>query len=118
MKKCDRYLLFVLIGAALLIWPFGQRAFGISDAFKNNIYNPGALKPMDSVLKLRAGDRAPDFTLKSVSGEMISLKQYRGKKNVVISFVPLRGLPFVQTSGRVTILLKKYSIIMTPYCWE
>jgi peroxiredoxin (alkyl hydroperoxide reductase subunit C) len=51
------------------------------------------LKPSDSVLKLKAGDRAPDFTLKAVSGETVSLRQYRGKKNVVISFVPAAWTP-------------------------
>jgi peroxiredoxin (alkyl hydroperoxide reductase subunit C) len=44
-------------------------------------------------LKLKVGDRAPDFTLKAVSGETVSLRQYRGKKNVVISFVPAAWTP-------------------------
>jgi peroxiredoxin (alkyl hydroperoxide reductase subunit C) len=73
--------------------PASQAAFGISDAFKNNIYNPGLLKPTDSVTKLKAGDRAPNFTLKAVSGETVSLRQYRGKKNVVLSFVPAAWTP-------------------------
>ena len=68
-------------------------AFGASAAFKNNIYNPGQLKPIDSELKVKIGDPAPDFTLPSVSGENISLSQFRGKKNVVISFVPAAWTP-------------------------
>jgi peroxiredoxin len=36
---------------------------------------------------------APDFTLKAVSGKVISLKDYYGKKNVVISFVPAAWTP-------------------------
>ena len=32
------------------------------------------------------GDVAPDFTLPSVSEGDISLSQYRGQKNVVLSF--------------------------------
>ena len=32
------------------------------------------------------GDTAPDFTLPSVSDGDISLSQYRGEKNVVLSF--------------------------------
>ena len=94
MKEDGRLIL--LAGMILLIVlyaPSSQAAFGISDAFKNNIYNPGLLKPIDSVLKLKVGDRAPDFTLKAVSGEAISLRQYRGKKNVVISFVPAAWTP-------------------------
>lgn len=71
----------------------GGNAFGLSDAFKNNIYNTGNLKPIDSVLKLKVGEKVPDFTLPSISGEKISLYQLRGKKNVVISFVPAAWTP-------------------------
>jgi peroxiredoxin len=40
---------------------------------------------------ISVGDRAPDFTLKSKSGDMedISLSDYRDEKNVVILFFPL-----------------------------
>jgi len=94
MKVYSKHVVLVLlIGAFILSFPFVPAAFGISDAFKNNIYNPGLLKPTDSVLKLKAGDRAPNFTLKAVSGETVSLRQYRGKKNVVISFVPAAWTP-------------------------
>jgi len=97
MKKNSWHFRFVLLtGISLLIFvyaPASQAAFGLSDAFKNNIYNPGLLKPTDSVLKLKVGDRAPNFTLKAVSGDTVSLKQYRGKKNVVISFVPAAWTP-------------------------
>ena len=65
----------------------------ISEAYKGNIYQPGKLKPTDSVLKVRAGDQAPDFTLPSVTGEKVSLNQYRDKKNVVLSFVPAAWTP-------------------------
>jgi peroxiredoxin (alkyl hydroperoxide reductase subunit C) len=57
------------------------------------IYDPGKLKPKDSQAKLKVGDPAPDFTLPSLSGEKVSLSQYRGKKNVVISFVPAAWTP-------------------------
>lgn len=68
-------------------------AYGISEMFKDYIYQPGTLKPIDSMPKLKVGDRAPDFTLPAISGEKVSLKQYRGKKNVVISFVPAAWTP-------------------------
>jgi peroxiredoxin (alkyl hydroperoxide reductase subunit C) len=68
-------------------------AFGLSEAFKNNIYNPGKLKPIDSVLKVKVGEKVPDFTLPSISGEKISLHQLKGQKNVVISFVPAAWTP-------------------------
>ena len=68
-------------------------AFGASAAYKDNIYNPGLLKPVDSKLKVRVGESAPDFTLPSVAGEDITLSQFRGQKNVVISFVPAAWTP-------------------------
>lgn len=72
---------------------FCGAAFGLSEAYKGNIYNPGILKPIDSILKVKIGDPAPNFTLPSISGEKISLKQFAGKKNVVISFVPAAWTP-------------------------
>lgn len=83
----------VLVLGLAAIFCLSASAFGLSDAFKNNIYNPGILKPMDSVLKVKVGDRAPDLTLPAVSGEKISLSQYLGKKNVVLSFVPAAWTP-------------------------
>jgi peroxiredoxin (alkyl hydroperoxide reductase subunit C) len=77
---------------AVLILVCGQ-AFGLSEALKDNIYHPGKLKPIDSRLKVKVGDPAPDFSLPSVSGERVTLSQYRGKKNVVISFVPAAWTP-------------------------
>ena len=68
-------------------------AYAISEAYKENIYQVGTLKPIDSVLKVKVGNRAPDFTLSAISGEKISLKQYQGKKNVVLSFVPAAWTP-------------------------
>ena len=68
-------------------------AHGASEQFKGKIYNPGILKPVDSRTHLKVGMKAPDFTLQSVAGEKISLRQYRGKKNVVISFVPAAWTP-------------------------
>ena len=82
-----------IILAALFICFFAYNAHALSEAYKNNIYNPGKLKPVDSVLKVKIGQKAPDFKLKAVSGKMISLKDYHGKKNVVISFVPAAWTP-------------------------
>lgn len=78
---------------ALLVFFHPQAALSLSDAYKGNIYNPGMLKPVDSTLKVRLGEEAPNFTLKSVSGDTVSLSRYRGKKNVVISFVPAAWTP-------------------------
>jgi len=92
MQKNRLNRLILSIGV-LSIFTFSSMAYGLSDAFKENIYKVGTLKPIDSVPKLKVGDRAPNFTLPSVSGENISLSQYRGKKNVVISFVPAAWTP-------------------------
>jgi len=89
MKPALTYFTMTGFLAVLMISP----AFGGSAAFKDNIYNPGQLKPIDSTLNVKVGDVAPDFTLPSVSGEEVTLSQYRGKKHVVISFVPAAWTP-------------------------
>ncbi len=38
--------------------------------------------------ELRAGDRAPEFSLQSQSGDVVKLSDYIGKKNVVLYFYP------------------------------
>ena len=38
---------------------------------------------------IQVGDPAPDFTLKGSMGSQVTLSQYRGQKNVVLSFHPL-----------------------------
>ena len=43
--------------------------------------------------KIRIGDAAPDFTLISTSGQKISLKDYIGKKNIVLYFYPKDNTP-------------------------
>jgi peroxiredoxin len=85
------FALFVTAGLILcfMITP----VFGASAAYKDNIYNPGQLKPIDSKIKVSVGEPAPDFTLPSVAGEDVALRQFRGKKNVVISFVPAAWTP-------------------------
>ena len=88
-----RYIPIFLVSIHFVLFIFINPAFGASAAFKENIYNPGQLKPIDSTLKVKVGDLAPDFTLPAVSGEKITLSQYRGKKNVVISFVPAAWTP-------------------------
>jgi len=75
-----------LLGGAAAAW-------AISDAYKENIYNPGKLKPIDSKLKVKAGQRAPDFTRPAVGGGKVSLSQYRGKKNVMLTFIPAAWTP-------------------------
>lgn len=92
MEK-KRIVQFTLILVVLSVFVSVPMPFAISDAYKGNIYQPEPLKPTDSKLKVKVGDRAPDFTLPAIFGEKISLGQYRGEKNVVLSFVPAAWTP-------------------------
>jgi peroxiredoxin len=39
--------------------------------------------------ELKVGEEAPGFSLKSTSGDVVSLAQFRGRANVLLSFFPL-----------------------------
>ncbi|HNY66225.1 MAG TPA: peroxiredoxin [Deltaproteobacteria bacterium] len=80
--------LYALMGALIFLTTASLPLWAASDTFREEIYHMGTLKPVDSVPKLKVGDHAPGFTLMSTSGSPVSLKDYAGKKNVVISFVP------------------------------
>jgi peroxiredoxin len=81
-------LVMLIVALSVPVW-----AQTHSEAYKDNIYSTGELKPVDSVLKVKVGDRAPDFMLYSITGQKVTLSQYRGKKNVVLSFVPAAWTP-------------------------
>jgi peroxiredoxin (alkyl hydroperoxide reductase subunit C) len=83
----------IWIVGLLVIFVWSAAAYAQSPDFKENIYPVGKLKPTDSVLKVKVGGLAPDFTLPAVRGGKITLSQYRGEKNVVISFVPAAWTP-------------------------
>lgn len=69
-----------LITVALFIF------FSISTAYGQLGPKDGAnLKPTD-MEGVKAGDKAPDFTLENMDGKRISLSDYRGKKDVVLVF--------------------------------
>lgn len=82
-----------LLALSLVMVLFAGPAFARSEAFHDDIFNPGQLKPRDSALKVKVGDEAPDFALPSVAGKKVSLRDYRGRNNVVISFVPAAWTP-------------------------
>ena len=90
MTKKTALITVVLIVRALSVPAWAQTH---SEAYKDNIYSTGELKPVDSVLKVKVGDIAPDFMLFSITGQKVTLSQYRGKKNVVLSFVPAAWTP-------------------------
>lgn len=39
-------------------------------------------------MKVNVGDKAPDFTLPSQMGDMVTLSEYFGKRNIVLYFYP------------------------------
>ena len=87
--KRNQWSAWSMLLMALMVAP----AWGQSTAFKENIYHVGDLKPIDSRLKVAEGQEAPDFILPSISGEPIRLGDFRGRKNVMISFVPAAWTP-------------------------
>lgn len=44
-------------------------------------------------MAVKVGDMAPDFTLTSQTGESVSLKDFQGKKSVVLYFYPKDDTP-------------------------
>ncbi|HRY38661.1 MAG TPA: peroxiredoxin, partial [Smithellaceae bacterium] len=60
MKKQILLAIFVAV-------VFASNAFALSEVYKENIYQVGKLKPLDSVLKVKVGQKAPEFKLKAVS---------------------------------------------------
>ncbi|MCX7981662.1 MAG: peroxiredoxin [Syntrophales bacterium] len=85
MKK----ILIILALSFLLTHP----SWGLSDKFSDKVYTPQKLKPRDSNTHLKVGQRAPNFTLPAVNGGHVSLKDFQGKKNVVLSFIPAAWTP-------------------------
>ena len=50
-------------------------------------------------MSVKVGDTAPDFTLPSQSGEPVSLKDFIGKKSVVLYFYPKDDTPGCTTEA-------------------
>ncbi len=81
------------LSLVLLLVFFWGAALAQSTAYKEKIFDPGPLKSIDSRLKVKVGQVAPDFTLPAIDGRTIRLSDYRGQKNVVLSFVPAAWTP-------------------------
>jgi peroxiredoxin (alkyl hydroperoxide reductase subunit C) len=84
---------FTGISMLLAMILLASAALAASEKFKGQTLDLGNLAPTRSQGKLKVGDRAPDFTLASIKGEKVSLSQFEGKQNVVISFVPAAFTP-------------------------
>ena len=93
MKTSFSGILTLILTMVALYLPPLPTLHAASTVFGEKIYAPGHLKPRDSVLKVKEGDTAPDFQLKSIEGNTVRLSAYRGHKNVMISFVPAAWTP-------------------------
>jgi len=89
---------------ALLLWLFmwllagdgsalASSADNMSQDIKEHIFQSPQLKPIDSQLAVRVGELAPDFSLPALNGDIVTLSDYRGRKNVMLSFVPAAWTP-------------------------
>jgi len=85
--------LAVLLIIPAVFWLCPGSADAVSPIARENIYDPGPLKSIDSRLKVQVGQTAPDFTLPAVDGRRITLSEFRGRSNVVLSFVPAAWTP-------------------------
>ena len=87
-------LLVLAISVALIpVLALYDACMGASSAMEGMLYDPGPLKPVDSELTVKVGDPAPPFALPSLKGETVSLAQYLGRRNVILSFVPAAWTP-------------------------
>ena len=59
----------------------------------DKIFDPGRLKPVDSVLKVKVGEPAPDFEMPAVGGKTVRLSSFRGRSHVVLTFIPAAWTP-------------------------
>ncbi len=89
--KLKRLIWSNIIVLTILIWAVVGCVQ--SDGVGNTISPAKKLKPRDSVLTLKVGDKAPDFSLPSLAGLRIPLSEYLVNKNVVISFIPAAWTP-------------------------
>jgi len=82
----------IILGTALTLAVLAPAALA-GPLPREEIYPVGQLKPVDSQVKVAVGQAAPDFSLPAMGGGQVGLSQYRGKKNVVLSFVPAAWTP-------------------------
>ncbi len=88
-KTISVFTVFVLILAA------GAAAAQETEnqEFAESIYQVGELEPIDSELQVAVGDPMPDFDLPTIYGERVRLQDFKGKQNLVLSFIPAAWTP-------------------------
>ena len=89
MKRLETRVLTVAAIVVAVLSISGRAEAGLRDS----LFAVGRLKPIDSQLKVAVGETAPDFSLTSVEGKDVTLRKYRRKKTVVLSFVPAAWTP-------------------------
>ena len=89
MMRRDVLWLIVVIGVVMVVIMPDMADAGL----RESLFRVGRLRPVDSQLKVKVGDSAPDFALPSIAGKKVTLSKYRGKKNVVLSFIPAAWTP-------------------------
>jgi hypothetical protein len=62
------------------LWKHTRRIYVLAALLAGGLFMAGM------AAALEVGERAPDFTLPSTTGEKISLSQFRGKKLVLLEF--------------------------------
>jgi peroxiredoxin (alkyl hydroperoxide reductase subunit C) len=65
---------------ALIVFAVPRTAPAESGIFEGIIFDPGILRPTDSVMKIRQGEPAPDFTLPAIDGSHVTLGEFRKKE--------------------------------------
>lgn len=85
--------LAITVAASLLLVLLTSGALATQSVSPQFIFNPGTLPPKDSVPTLHPGDVAPDFTLPALRGGTVTLGDFRGKHNVLLSFIPAAWTP-------------------------
>ena len=68
--------------AVLLLWLLALAA----PRAGSSLWAQGDKKEAPPPPALKVGDIAPDFTLRDTKMQQVSLKDYRGKKNVALAF--------------------------------
>ena len=80
------------LGGVILLLPWIALLWAEEEK-QDLLYQVGRLVPVESQVAVRVGERAPDFALPTIDGTEVSLSAYRGKKHVVLSFVPAAWTP-------------------------
>lgn len=83
-----------LVAFFLCAFPSVALAAEASEDFSTSLFRTDTLlEPVASELRVKVGDPMPDFSLPTASGGRVALSDYKGKKNLVISYVPAAWTP-------------------------